>query len=403
MPPAEAPPRQVSIVTRHYAPEPTGSAPVLQQTAEWLAANGYAVEVITVRPNYPEARIFPGYEHGQQDDAIENGVRVRRWPTMPVKGSGLLARAGAEARFMMQLVMRRLTGGATPTRRLLSLCPSILTVLGALPLRARGGRHVAIVHDIQSGLGGALGGGGAVMAVLRRLEVWTLNRVDHLVVLSGAMGATLAEMGVRTPFLIAPPQVDASAITPLPEPEGGPPTLMYSGNLGRKQGLGQLLDLAEVLKAEAPDVRLLVRGDGALRAELVADAAARSLSNFVWEPLVARAEVPRSLSEGLVHLVPQLPGGREFAVPSKVFSVMAAGRPFVATADPGSPLHDLAERVGAGLAVPPGDGRAFADAALSLLRDPDRRSRMGAAGRAWVEQEADTPVVMARIAALLGP
>ena len=74
----------ILVVTRHYAPEPTGSAPVMQQMAEWLAAEGETVRVITVRPNYPEARIFPGYEQGQHDDALEGGVQVRRWPTTPV-------------------------------------------------------------------------------------------------------------------------------------------------------------------------------------------------------------------------------------------------------------------------------------------------------------------------------
>ena len=399
MPPPEAPCKGgILVVTRHYAPEPTGSAPVIQQMAEWLAADGAQVKVVTVRPNYPEARILPGYERGQHDKVVEGGVQVRRWPTTPVKGSGLLARAGAEIRFLLQLLSRR--GGLRPSLQVISLCPSILTVLGALSLRARGGRHVTIVHDVQSGLGGSLGVGWLVTSILRRVEVWTLNRVDHLIVLSTSMGRVLVDMGVRTPFSVAPPQVDARALTPRPEPPGRL-TLMYSGNLGRKQGLHSLLALAALLQMEAPDVVILIRGDGAIRAELVERAAAAGLTNVIFEALVAREEVARSLSEGHVHLIPQLPGGHKFAVPSKVFSIMAAGRPFVATADIGSPLHDLAQGVGAGLAVPTGDTRAFADAAVALLRDPARRRHMGDLGRAWVEQEADTPVVMARIAALL--
>ena len=207
-------------------------------------------------------------------------------------------------------------------------------------------------------------------------------------------------MGVRTPFFVAPPQVDARALTPRPEPVGKS-TLMYSGNLGRKQGLQCLLDLAAIIRLEMPEVVILIRGDGAMRTILMETAAAAGLTNVIFEPLVAREEVARSMSEGHVHLVPQLPGGHEFAVPSKVFSIMAAGRPFVATADEGSPLYDLAEGVGAGLAVPTCDSRAFADAAIALLRDPARRRLMGDLGRAWVEREADTPVVMARIGALL--
>ncbi|PTS83263.1 glycosyltransferase WbuB [Caulobacter sp. HMWF009] len=391
------------LATRHYAPEPTGSAPVLQQLAEWLAGAGYAVETVTVRPSYPEAQIFPGYELGQKDNVVENGVQVLRLPTTAVGSKGMLARAIPESRFMIDLFLGRLTGAIKPSRLVVSLCPSILTVTGALALRSRGGRHVAIVHDIQSGLGAALGlgGAGAIIRVLRKVEAWTLNRVDSVVVLSEDMGRILKEIGVRTPMLVLPPHVDASSVRPMPKPEGAPPTLMYSGNLGRKQGLDQLLDMAVELKAMDPSVRIIIRGDGATKDSLIARAQAEGLSNVIFEPLVDRAKVCESMAEGDVHLVPQLPGGQEFAVPSKAFTIMAAGRPFVATAEAGSPLAQLADRSGSFVCVPPGDARAFAQACLDLLSQTERRQAMGAAGRDFVEREVDTPVVMERFRQLL--
>jgi colanic acid biosynthesis glycosyl transferase WcaI len=392
---------KIIIVTRHYAPEPTGSAPVLQETAEWIAATGVPVDVITVRPSYPTEDIFEGYANGENDRAIENGVHIRRWAAAPVHGTKLSARIVPETRFLLQLLVNRLTGNIAQSQKLISLCPSILTVLGALPLRARGGRHVVIVHDIQSGLGAALEGSGLMMSVLRRVESWTLNRVDHIVVLSAAMEQALRNLGVRTPALVVHPHIDTETIVPYPRPDGAPPTCMYSGNLGRKQGLDQLLDMAAVLRNLAPDVRVLIRGEGAMRKQLVERAGSLGLINVQFEPLVAKQEVARSLAEGDVHLVPQLPGGREFAVPSKAFAVMAAGRPFVATAESGSPLAQLADSVGAGVCVDTGDIQAFAGATLQLLRDDHRRAQMGAAGRAYVEAEADTKVVMSRIRALL--
>lgn len=392
------------LATRHYAPEPTGSAPVIQQLAEWLAGpGGYQVEVITVRPNYPEARIFPGYEAGQKDNVVENGAVVRRLPTTAVGAKGMLARVVPETRFMLDLFFGRLFGRIKPSRLVVSLCPSILTVTGALVLRKRGGRHVAIVHDIQSGLGAALGLGGAglIIRVLRKVETWTLNRVDSVVVLSEDMGRILQELGVKTPMTVLPPHVDATSVHPLPKPEDSPPTLMYSGNLGRKQGLDQLLDMAAVLLARDPSVRIIVRGDGATKDDLIVRAKSDGLINVIFEPLVDRAKVCESMAEGDVHLVPQLPGGQEFAVPSKAFTIMAAGRPFVATAEAGSPLAQLAERSQAFVCVPPGDAKAFAEASLDLLSSTEKRRAMGLAGRQFVEREVDTPVVMERFRKLL--
>lgn len=395
----------VRVATRHYAPEPTGSAPVIQELAEWLARSGCAVEVVTVRPSYPEPRILPGYDRGERDDMVENGVRVRRWPTRAVTKSAILARVGPEARFMIDLAVGALVGRFRKTDALISLCPSILTVLGGLVVARGSTRHVAVVHDITSGLGAALGlnAGGPVMRLLRGLERFSLNRVDHVVALSTEMEGALRRIGVTTPILVVPPHIDTRAIRPLPRPDGAPPTLMYSGNLGRKQGLDQIVDLAALLRTEAPDVRVLVRGDGAMRGPMLERARTEGLSNLVIEGLVPKDEVPRSLAEGDVHLVPQLPDGQAFAVPSKAFAIMAAGRPFVATAAAGTPLAELADGVSAGICTPPGDVAAFARAALALLRDPETRAHMGRAGRAHAERTADTDIVMGQIMAVLRP
>jgi colanic acid biosynthesis glycosyl transferase WcaI len=102
--------------------------------------------------------------------------------------------------------------------------------------------------------------------------------------------------------------------------------------------------------------------------------------------------------------VPQDPEGAEFAVPSKVYNIMAVGRPFVTTARPGSPLAELEASSGAFLCVPPNDRRAFAAAVLKLADDRALRDRLGARGRSFVERHFAKPRVlgafMARIETL---
>ena len=376
----------------------------MQEMAEWFAATGVATDVLTVRPNYPGDRIFPGYETGVHDIAVESGVHVQRLPTAPVRGAGLLARIGPELAFMARLLACRASGAVKPRAALISLCPSIFTVLGTLPLRRRGGRHVAVVHDIQSGLGHALGGGmtRALMPLLRRVESWTLNQVDAVIVLSEEMRRHLQAMGVRRPLEIQPPMVNTAFIQPASEPSG-PPTLMYSGNLGRKQGLGQVLELARELKRRSSPIRIIVRGGGAMRDELVAEASELRLDNLDIQDLVPRAEIPGSLAEAHLHLVPQIASGGDFAVPSKIFSIMAAQRTFVATAEAESTLAALAEKSGAFVCAPPDDAVAFANAVETLLAQPERRMEMARAGRRYVETHADTDVVMKKLSTLLRP
>ena len=191
----------VLVVTRHYAPEPTGSAPVMQQLAEWLADDGRAVRVLTVRPSYPEPRMTPGYAAGERDRAIEGGVAVRRLPTAVPRGGGLLARIVPEIRFFLDLAWQSASGRTAKSPTVVSLCPSIFTVLGACLLVRRGGRHVAVVHDIASGLGIALGmrSGSWAARLLRRLEAFALNRADEVVTQAGSGAAHRARGRPQAP------------------------------------------------------------------------------------------------------------------------------------------------------------------------------------------------------------
>ncbi len=89
-------------------------------------------------------------------------------------------------------------------------------------------------------------------SLITSLERPTLNRVDRIVTLSQGMVEAIRTIGVKTPLAIIPPTVDDILIRPLPE-RPGPFTALYSGNVGRKQGLDQLLDLAE---CQAPGKRV---------------------------------------------------------------------------------------------------------------------------------------------------
>ena len=395
----------VLMLTRHYAPEPTGSAPVMQQIAEWLAKHNHQVRVVTVRPNYPGNAIFDGYADGKYDHVIEAGVHIRRRTTRPVTGVGLLSRLGPEASFMAGLWLGRLTGATPPGQRVISLCPSILTTLGALSLVKPGGHHLVIVHDIQSGLGDALGSPGlrAIMPILRLIERAVLNRADHIIVLSEAMAKGLRHIGVDRPISILPPSIDTTFIVPIARAPNARPTLLYSGNLGRKQGLNQLLDLASVLLSRGSNARILIRGEGSERRQLADAAQRRGLSNVDFCQLAPKVELPKALSEADVHLVPQLADGGNFAVPSKIFAIMAAERPFVATAVAGSSLASLAAESGAFLCVPPDAPDAFADAVIELLGNSELRRKLGRRGREYVVREVDTDVVMHKLLPMLAP
>lgn len=385
---------QILILSNYFHPEPTGSAPPVSDLALWLAEQGLGPAVLTARPSYPRNAVYPGYEAGQHDREEWNGVSVRRVASIVPASRGILARLVGEASFVIAALAAR----RRAYRAVLCVCPSVFVVLAAPLFRRRGGRVVALVHDIQSGLATGLqfGAGMFVISALRWLEAWSLNRCDTAIVLSDAMVEELRRIGVRIPLVVIPPQVDVSEIVPESEPSG-PPQVVYSGNLGRKQGLDQVLALAAELKRRANPVRVLIRGEGSERPALEAQVRDEALTNVTITDLAPRSQISAAFGAAHVHLIPQAPQGANFALPSKIFSVMAASRAFVATAVVGTPLEVLTQRSGGGVCIAPDNPMMFADTVERLLVDQPLRTALGRSGRSFVETEIDRQVVCRRI------
>lgn len=394
-------PGKVLIVSQWFWPELLGTGFYSGDLGFWLAERGGRVEVLTNRPNYPGPSVFPEYRDGARDREESQGVRIERLPTWVPPSGRALHRIVGEVLFFLRAAPRLWRRRLEPGEAVVSFCPSVLAVLAAS--LARGGRHVAIVHDIQSGLARslALAKSGLVTKLLRAVERYCLNRADQIVVLSDEMRAVLRSMGVKRPIAVVPIWVDTSRLTPLPRPAGLAPTVLYSGNFGRKQGLDQVLDCAEILLKELPQAVVVLRGGGSTEPELRRDVAARGLANVRFEPLLPADRLGEGLAAADLLLVPQEPSASDFAVPSKIYTIMAAGRPMVATAVEGSPLWKLAQACGGIVCVPPRDARAFAQAVLALMRDPERRARLGAVARRYAVEEVDRDRVLTDLARLL--
>jgi colanic acid biosynthesis glycosyl transferase WcaI len=395
--------RRLLVVAQFYWPELIGSAPYCTEMAEWMAAQGADVQVVAARPHYPRISDFPEWADGSRDVEDQADVDIRRAAVRERTDSGAKARILSEASFLANALALLGRGRLRRERNVVAFCPSILSIMLGRVLTRRRGTLVGVVHDIQSGLARGLGmGGGRLIQTMRFTERHAFNRCDALIVLSEQMRDELLDIGVRRPIHILPIWTDIDEIRPRPRPDG-PPTVLYSGNLGRKQGLDQVLDMAALLASRAPEARIVIRGDGGERDALAEDAARRGLVNVVFEPLVPRARFAEALSEATVHLVPQDPEGADFAVPSKVYSILAAGRPFVCTAGAGTSLADLEPEVGGFRCVPPGDAEAFCDAVAGLLAEPEQADAMGARGREWVVANASADAILSRYAALAWP
>ncbi len=396
-----APAPAVLLITQYYRPELVGSGPYCGDLAEWLQAAGLPVTVVAGLPHYPDHVVFPAYRRNPPPHETIGGIEVRRRRHWIPRRSSAALRIVSEAHFLLTGLWALMTGRMPRRPVVVSLCPSILTVALGAAVR-RGGRHIAVVHDIQSGLARGLGmvGSRALVAAMRWCERATLNRADLVVVLDRAMRDELRLNGVVAPIEVMPIWVDTDRLRAAPPARRTVPVLLYSGNLGRKQGLHQLVALAERLQRERPEVAMVLRGKGSARAALAESIAAAGLTNVRFAELLPPERLGDGLAEGDIHLVPQDPDAAAFAVPSKVFNIMAAGRPFVATALPDSPLGRMRAESEAFLCVPPNDAPALSAAVLRLIDDSELSAALGVNGRRFVERHCAKSLVLGRFAAM---
>jgi colanic acid biosynthesis glycosyl transferase WcaI len=171
---------------------------------------------------------------------------------------------------------------------------------------------------------------------------------------------------------------------------GDATVVMYAGNVGFSQSLDLVIAAATHL-AHDPDVAFVINGGGSARPALEERAASLPNVRFVdMQPKERLAEVAAAAD---IHVVPLRTGLARSSVPSKLYTILASGRPVVASVDPGTEVARTVVDAGAGLAVPPDDPEAFTKALVRLIEAPDEARAMGAAGRRFVERWASPAAV----------
>jgi colanic acid biosynthesis glycosyl transferase WcaI len=369
--------RSVVVVSPTFHPEPLGTPLYAADMVTWLDDAGWDVHVVTAQPYYPQFELYDGYGRSKRQDWLR-GVPVHRLPTIVPKGGRVRWRLASDANFLAQGVARARVGRVPRAATVLSVSPGspVAPLVGAA-VRRRGGRHICIVHDVQSGLAAGLGmvRSTRLTDAMRAVERRSLGAADLLLTLSEEMAGVLRSMGVQTPIRVLPLWSTVAA----PDAVIGPVTdVQFSGNFGRKQGLDQLVALVVGLQRRRPHTTFTIRGAGPMRS-MLQGALDHAGTGVIVEPPVDTDALPAALASSRVHVVPQLAATTTHVVPSKIVNALAVGGAILAFSGDGSPIAGMAARCDAIRVVAPGDVEAAVAATCDLLDGQDVRQLRAAA------------------------
>ncbi|HVA80553.1 MAG TPA: glycosyltransferase family 4 protein [Candidatus Binataceae bacterium] len=286
--------------------------------------------------------------------------------------------------------------------------PPLLGALGAMLKRRFGCRLVYNVRDLYPDIAYANGAlkNPALLTTLRHANAFAYAHSDAIVTLGHDMAERIIAKGVPAAKVsVIPDWVDTTRIHPLAcnpfrAEFGDRFVVMYSGNIGLSQQLESVLDAAAMLAGDTRIVFLLI-GEGARKPALMKLARERGLANVKFLPYRPKEELAQSLGAADLHLIPLMPGAAGCLVPSKIYAILAAGRPFVAMMEPGAEVARIALEHRVGFVVEPGDAVALARTIAGTAEDRDELRAMGLRARALAVNRFDRGLATRAFAAML--
>ncbi|SMG44306.1 glycosyltransferase WbuB [Paraburkholderia susongensis] len=385
---------KILIYGINYAPELTGTGKYTAEMAALLASRGHDVRVICAPPYYPEWRVQAGYTAWRYRRETRDGVMLWRAPLwVPRRPTGIrrVLHLASFAASSLPLLARHALWGPDAV---MLIAPTLMCAPATLAL-ARLTRASAWLHiqdyEVDAAFDLGLLKSSRAARVARWLERALLRRFDAVSSITQQMSARASAKGVPPARVVCLPNwVDAASIYPLPRASayrqeldipGEQKVVLYSGNMGAKQGIETLADAAALLAAR-PDITFVFCGSGAAKESLIARCA--GLANCIFLPLQPAERLNELLNLADIHVLPQRADAADLVMPSKLTGMFASGRATVAMARRGTALHEaVASR---GIVVPPENVKALAAAITVLASDTARRTALGKAAREYAER-----------------
>ena len=388
------------VLNQYYWPGLEATAYLLSQLLAALA-DEFDITVVTGRLAV----------HAPQAERVEHeGVKIVRVRSTAFDRTGMLGRAANYATYLLQTLRVALLS----RRPDVVMCMTDPPVIGdvALVVSRRFRRPLVVVsQDVFPEIAVELKRleNRWLIGLLRVLIGWYLRRADRVVAIGETMRRRLVQKGAAPDRIVVIPNwVDTTAIRPQASRNEWACShdladrfvVMHSGNVGHPQNLDVLIRATTFLR-DLDDLAVVLIGGGARRGALMELAGILETDAVRFLDYQPRETLSASLSSAQVHYVGLGRGLSGYVVPSRLYGILAAGRPVLAAVDDESETAAVVRAAGCGLVVPPNRPELVAQALRDLHDGRHDLEAMGRRGREYVVAEADRSVAIERYRRLL--
>ena len=350
----------------NYAPELTGIGKYSGEMGGWLAKEGHQVKAITGFPYYPNWEVQKPYTgRWWKKEQPRKGETIIRCPLYVPQQPSALKRIVHEFSFLLSSSMALLLA-------LFQKCDVIVCIVTpfhlGIPARLfswlKGVPMVYHIQDLQVDAAEDLKmiKNKSLLRLMKAIERWILGKTNWISTISDGMIKKIETKGIAAQkILFFPNWVDTDFIYPLSkedslkEPLGFSTSdriVLYSGNLGVKQGLENIIEVARNLRSVA-NLFFVIVGEGGAKDQLQQLVKADQLDNVCFFPLQDYDKLAALLAMADLHLVLQKKAASDLVMPSKLTTILAAGAAAIITAEPGSTLHEIVAQYELGLIIEP--------------------------------------------------
>lgn len=357
---------RVLIFGINYSPELTGIGKYTGEMGSWLAKHGHDVHVVTAVPYYPEWEVHNDYKGKYWHTENIDKAKVHRIPLYVPKSVSSAKRIIHEFSFVLGII-------PVWVKLLFSkkfdvvFCIAPPFHLGILPLlysKLKGVPMVTHIQDLQVDAAKELGmiKNKTFLNLMFWVERFILKNSTKVSTISLGMQLKINAKGISTDKqMLFPNWVDENNIKPLPKEQSlradfglkdTDKVILYSGNLGEKQGLEGIIDVALKYKGRN-DVYFLIVGSGGGKEKLEQSAKDAGLTQVRFFPLQPYNKLSALLATADVHLVLQKKSAADLVMPSKLTGILAAGGCAIVTAEPGTSLYTVVNQHKMGVLIEP--------------------------------------------------